>query len=84
MMRQAGALIRTDEVNAHLASHRELLLDLENIERAIGDGGDVLAAWTEMDLAASLVSEIAYHDGQLVTALAHAGHLRAPWGVPLK
>ena len=77
MMRRAVALIHAMEVEAHLASHREFLLDIEAVGRTIANGGDVLAHWIGIDLAASLVNEIAYHDGQLVTALARAGHLRA-------
>lgn len=77
MMRQAGALIHPSEVAAHLASHTRLLQDIEAVGRVIADGGNALASWIGMDVVASLVGEIARHDGQLVAALARSGCLRA-------
>ena len=77
MMRQVGARIHPSEVEAHLASHLGLLQDIEAIGRAIADGGNALASWIGLDVAASLVAEIALHDGHLIAALARAGCLRA-------
>ena len=77
MMLDADVMLAPSAVDAHVAAHKALLRRLETLERVIAKGGEMLSGWIEVDVAAVLVAEIARHDGELVTALAHAGHLRA-------
>ena len=76
MMLDADLMLPPSMIEAHVTAHTLLLRQLESVNAAITEGGDVTAKWAEVDVAAMLIAEIARHDGELITALARSGHLR--------